>query len=297
MLERVNAAPRAGGRSGVRAAWSDLGRILGDLVEFRELLREVTLRDIRIRYKQAAMGVAWAILTPLIVVLSGWVLRLAFGRLSGEVGVEGVLAGIAVKSLAWAFFAGALSFGTGSLTANLQLVTKVAFPREVLPLAAVLTQVVDAGVGIAALVVILPFFGVGLSLGLLWVVPLLGLLVCLSTGVALLASALNVFFRDARHLVQIVVSFGIFFTPVFFDAHAFGEWSPLVMLNPLAPIVEGLRLAVIDGHNLLRPLVGAGSAVVWTPWYLLLATFWAVPGLIVSALIFHRVEPDFAEYV
>jgi ABC-type polysaccharide/polyol phosphate export permease len=269
-----------------------------DLLEFRELLQQVTLRDIRIRYKQAAMGVAWAVLTPLVVVLSGWVLRLAFGRLYGEVGVEALLAGIAVKSLAWAFFAGALSFGTGSLTGNLQLVTKVAFPREVLPLASVLTQAVDAGVGIAALAVIMPFFDVGISLSLLWLIPLLLLLLCLTTGVTLLASALNVFYRDARHLVQMVVSFGIFFTPVFFDATAFGRWAPLVMLNPLAPIMEGMRLAVVDGHNLLQPLVvGPASTLAWTPGYLLLAAVWAVGGLIVSAVIFHRVEPDFAEYV
>lgn len=291
--------PPAPGAGPTHSVLSDLGAIVRDLVHFRELLVELTLRDIRIRYKQAAMGVFWAILTPLVLLLSGWILRLAFGRLYGEVPNDVVMAGIAVKSLAWAFFVGALAFGTASITANLSLVTKTYFPREILPLASVLTQLVDAAIGTLALVIALPFFGVHLSLGFVWTFPLILALVMITTGAVLLGSCANVFFRDAKHLVQLVLSFGIFFTPVFFNATNFGSsGATLVMLNPLSPVLEGLRLSIVEGHNLLMPLVSAsGEVVIWAPWYLGYAGAWAVGLLTASAVLFHRAEQVFAEYV
>lgn len=280
------------------SAMADLREIVGDLWHYRELLSELTLRDLRIRYKQAAMGVAWAVLTPLVVVLAGWVLRVAFSYMSGAPVAHGELAGVALKSLGWSFFVGALGFGTSSIPSNLALVTKVYFPRELLPLSTVLTQVVDTTVGAAALAAILPFFGVRLTTGLLWLLPLVLLLVLLTSGVVLLASCANVFFRDAKHLVQLVMSFGIFFTPIFFDASSFGpRGATLLMLNPLAPILEGLRLSVVEGHNLLLPLAGPTGVPVWSPWMLLYAAAWAIGGTIVSAIIFHRAEFKFAEYV
>lgn len=268
-----------------------------DLWRYRELLIQFTKRDIRIRYKQAVIGVAWAILTPLVVVLSGWVLRVAFGRLSGETPSDAILAGVAVKSLGWAFFVGALGFGTASITGHLTLITKTYFPRAILPLASVLTQLVDAGIGIIALIILLPFFSVQLSAAMLWTIPLVALLILLTTAITLAASCANVFFRDAKHLVQIVLSFGIFFTPVFFDAGALGvTGSRLLMLNPLAPLLEGLRLAIVQGHNLLAPIVNAG-VVSWTPWYLAYAALWAVGGSLLSMAVFRRAEFKIAEYV
>jgi ABC-type polysaccharide/polyol phosphate export permease len=107
-----------------------------------------------------------------------------------------------------------------------------------------------------------------------------------------------VFFRDARHLVQLVISFGIFFTPVFFDAAAVGpRGARLLMLNPLAPILEGLRFAVVDGHNLFVPLVSPAGVTLWSPWTLAYAAAWAIFGSAASMIIFHRAEFKFAEYV
>ena len=288
--------PEGGERTSIVA---DLRAIASDLVEFRELLVELTIRDIRIRYKQAVMGVFWAILTPLVLLLSGWILRVAFGRLSGQAPNDLAMAGLAVKSLGWAFFVGSLGFGTASITANLALVTKTYFPREILPLASVLTQLVDAGIGTLALVLALPFFSVHLSTAFVWVIPLVCMLIMITTGAVLVGSCANVFFRDARHLVQLVLSFGIFFTPVFFDLDAFGPvGARIAMLNPLAPVLEGLRLAIVHGHNLLTPFPSAhGDYLVWAPWYLGYAAIWAVVLLGASAVIFHRSEFVFAEYV
>lgn len=276
----------------------DFVELVRELIAHRELLVQLTRRDMRIRYKQALMGVGWAIIMPLVVILSGWVLRIAFARLANAPLDSGIMAGIAVKSVGWAFFVGALGFGTSSITANLSLVTKVYFPRAVLPLASVATQIADGAIAAAALMVILPFFGVGLSWTLLWLIPLTGVLVALTTAAALLFSCANVFFRDARHLVQLILSFGIFFTPVFFDASAFGgnnTW--LVMLNPLAPVLEGMRLAVVAGHDLAAPLGASGSTLVWTPWFLVWSAGASVIMLVLSSVIFHRAEFKFAEYV
>ena len=276
----------------------DLREIFGDFVRYHELLTELTTRDLRIRYKQAVMGLAWAVLTPLVVVLAGWVIRVAFSYLYGASVAPAELAGVAVKSVGWSFFVGALAFGTASIPANIALVTKVYFPRELLPVSALLTQVVDTAIGAAALVVLLPLFGVRATSGLLWVVPLVLLLVLVTLGVSLLASCANVFFRDARHVVQLVISFGIFFTPVFFDASSMGpRGARLLMLNPLAPILEGLRLAIVQGHNLFVPLVGPAGATLWNPWTLAYAAAWAIFGTAASAIVFHRAEFKFAEYV
>jgi lipopolysaccharide transport system permease protein len=277
---------------------ADLSEHFRDLWAYRELLLQFTRRDISVRYKQAAIGVAWAVLTPLVVVLSGWVLRLAFGRMSGEMPNDEMMAGVAVKSLGWAFFVGAMGFGTASITGHLSLITKTYFPRAILPIASVLTQLVDAGIALVAVAIALPFFGVGFSLGLFWVEPIAVLLVFFKTAVTLAASCANVFFRDAKHLVQIVLTFGIFFTPVFFEASAFGHTgSRIAMINPLAPLLEGLRLAVVQGHNLARPLVDSAGLLIWTPLYLAYAAVWAIVGLLVAMAYFHRAEFDFAEYV
>jgi ABC-type polysaccharide/polyol phosphate export permease len=118
------------------------------------------------------------------------------------------------------------------------------------------------------------------------------LLVLLTVGVVLLLSCANVFFRDVRHLVQLLLTFGIFFTPVFFDAGMFGpRGARLLMLNPLAPILEGMRLVVTQRHDLRRAVDG------WHPWHLAYAAVCAVAMLAVGALTFHRAQRRFAEHV
>jgi ABC-type polysaccharide/polyol phosphate export permease len=109
----------------------------------------------------------------------------------------------------------------------------------------------------------------------------------------------NLFYRDVKHIVQLLISFGIFFTPVFYEpAILGGRWIPLQMLNPLSPILEGLRLSVADGHNLFVTITqAADGAVVWTPLYLCYSMVWAFGGLCLSAVIFHRAQYRFAEYV
>jgi ABC-type polysaccharide/polyol phosphate export permease len=296
----TNSSPSlAQGRLGGLAA--DLADIARDLWRYRDLLHQLTLRDIRIRYKQAVMGFGWALLMPALIVLSGFIVRSAISYLSGTALERADLGAIAVKSLPWAFFVGAIGFSNVSLVANINLVTKIYFPREVLPLSAVLAQGFDTAVGAAALTLALPLLGVQFSAALLWVPVLVVMLFLFTAAVALLLSCANLFFRDVKYIVQILLTFGIFFTPVFFDSTMFGSaGARVMMLNPLAPILEGFRHTIIGGHNLLEPLrVVAGSTqhlLAWSPWYLAYSGAWALIGLIASSTLFHRLEFLFAEY-
>lgn len=279
----------------------ELALAVREVWESRELLMQLVIRDIRVRYAQAAMGYLWALLIPLVVVLSGTLVRVAMATVSGRALVAAVIGATAVKAVVWSFFSGALSTTTASLLSNKPLFTKLYFPREVLPLSAVMAQMRDTGVGVVALLIALPFLGLKLSVALLWVPLLVVLLVVFTTAVGMLTSCANLFFRDVKYLVQLVLTFGLFLTPVFFEPAMLGPvGGRVLMLVPLSPIMEGLRLAVIQGHNLLEPLVVVTRTGVemmtWTPWYLLYSAVWAFGGLVLSMRVFRRASVKFAEY-
>ena len=216
-----------------------------ELLSNRELLYMITWREIRIRYKQSVMGLLWAILMPIIITSAGVVVRVAASKVSGRPITGADIGGIGVKALSWAFFVSALRFGTMSLTGNSSLVTKIRFPRLIFPLSAVLTSLFDMAIALPVLFVILPLAGVRPSVSMLWVPVLLVLLVMFTTGLCVLFSAANLFFRDIKYIVEVVLTFAIFFTPVLYDAAFFGKWEPVLMLNPLTPILEGLNSSVI----------------------------------------------------
>lgn len=275
--------------------------VVDEIWKYRELVQALALRDIRIRYKQAVMGFAWAILMPALIVAAGALVRFAMAYIGGGEVAVSEIAGMAVKALPWAFFVGAINFGVNSLTGNLPLITKIYFPREVLPLATTLAQTFDSLVGTVSLALILPLLGVAYGLNVLWVVPLAAILFLFTLGVGLFLGCGNLFFRDVKYIVQVLITFGIFFTPVFFEPDMFGQTGGMIMmLNPLSPILEGVRLSVVEGHNLAVPLVtteaGGDQFLTWSPWYLAYSTLWAIGGLIGGARLFHRFEFVFAEY-
>ncbi len=283
-------------------AFQDLADIGRDFWTYRELLYQITLRDIRIRYKQAVMGFGWALFMPALIVLAGLLIKLAMANVAGRPLQPSDIASLTIKALPWSFFVGAIGFAAASLLANIALVTKVYLPREVFPVAAILAQAFDTSISTLVVAVALPFLGVHWSWALLWAPVLAVLLIVFTIAVGLFLSCANLFFRDVKYIVQVLLTFGIFFTPVLFDASMIGPpGSTLVMLNPLSPFLEGLRLAVVQGHNLLEPLtavMGNGKTVlVWTPWYLGYAFLCSVGGLVGSALMFHRLEFTFAEYI
>lgn len=277
------------------------GQVVREVWSARPLLGQLVLRDLRVRYKQALFGLAWAVFMPALIVLSGLLVRFAISQVAAAPFDRAVVGALALKGLAWGFFVAAVGVATPSLTGNNNLVTKVYFPRAVLPVAAILAQTVDTAIACTAFVLLSPLLGLAWSIQMLWLPVLAALIFCFTTACGLLLGAANVYFRDVKYIVQMLLTFGIFFTPVFYEPAMLGELGArLIMLNPLAPLIEGLRLALIEGHNLLMPLtapVASGAVVVWSPLYLAYGAAWAVGGLMISIGIFRRAEPAFPEYV
>jgi len=237
-----------------------------------------------------------------MVIGAGLMVQIVLAQGRGGHGVDMLaIAGTAVKALPWAFFVGSIQFATGSLTGNLNLVSKVAFPREVLPVSAVLAQGFDALIGCLALTIVLPFLGVRPTMALLWLPALVVLLASFTAAAALFLSCANLFFRDIKYIVQLVLTFGIFFTPVLFEPAMLGaKGAKIVMFNPLAILLEGLRLVVVRGHDLSQPLevVRNGIAIqAWAPWYLGYAAVCALLGMLGALLMFRRLQFLFAEFI
>jgi ABC-type polysaccharide/polyol phosphate export permease len=255
-----------------------------ELLAHRDLLYIITWREVKVKYKQSVMGMLWAVLMPLVIVGAGLVIRLAFATVSGKPLVLSDLTSVAVKATPWAFFVSALRFGTNSLVANVNLVTKIYLPRLVFPLAAVCSQLIDFFVAAAVVGLFLVVAGVGVSVHLLWLPLLVGALIVLATALAIMLSAASLFLRDVKYLVDVFLTFAIFFTPVFYDSSLFGRWAPLLLANPVSPLLEGIATTVILQH---------GPSL---PWLLYSLVFTGVL-LTVSLATFKRLEPFFAESI
>jgi len=257
---------------------------LRELMKSRELLYMISWREIRIRYKQSVMGLMWAALMPIIITGAGVLVRVVASKASGRSITGADIGGIGVKALPWAFFVSALRFGTASLTGNNTLVTKIKFPRLVFPLSSVLTSLFDMAIAIPVLLFLLPFAGARWSVTMLWVPVLLLVLILFTAGLCILFSAANLFFRDIKYIVEVVLTFAIFFTPVLYDASLAGKYRWILMLNPIAPVLEGLNLTVVRGQQPDLPWLAYSVAVS-------ALLFWF------GVIFFRRLEPRFAESI
>jgi ABC-type polysaccharide/polyol phosphate export permease len=255
-----------------------------EMLAHRDLLFIITWREIRIRYKQSVMGFLWAILMPLIITGAGVLLRIAASKMASEPLNGDGIASVALKSLPWAFFVSALRFGTNSLTSNSHLVTKIKFPRMIFPLSSVASALTDLAVAAPLIILLLPFLGVHASLTMLWGPVILLILVLFTAGVCIFTSAVNLFFRDVKYIIEVILTFAIFFTPVLYDAHIAGKWQWLLMLNPIAPLLEALTATVIRGQQPDFP---------WLGYSVLMTAIFLLGGI----TLFRALEPRFAESV
>lgn len=257
---------------------------LREIAQRRNLLYMITWRDIRVKYKESVMGLLWAILMPIVLVCAGMIVKLALAMVSGK-GLHLLdVTSVAVKSVPYAFMVAAIRFGTSSLIANQDLVTKIYLPRLVFPLASVCSQLFDFMVASVVVTIFLALAGVGVSVQLLWVPLLVGTLVLLAAGLAILLSATTLFLRDVRFVVEAILTVAIFFTPVLYEASLFGRWAPLLLVNPVSPILEGLSAVVI--HHQMPSLPWIGYSLAFSV------------GLFVFAVVrFKNVEPLFAENI
>jgi len=258
--------------------------MIHQFLRYRDLIYMMIWRDIRVKYKQSLLGVMWAVLMPATIVLAGMVVRFAMFKVSGKPMAVQDLANVSVRAVPWAFFVASLRFGTNCLVANPNLVTKIYFPKVIFPLSATLSQFVDFLIACCVLAIILVAVGVSPSLTLLWLPVLIAILVILAAGMAIFLSAASLFLRDVKYLVEMILTFAIFFTPVFFDANMFGEWKNLLLLNPVAPILEGISSAVLR-QGIMNPLWLFYSGLV------------ALMVFFGSLAFFERLEPLFAESI
>jgi len=259
--------------------------IIPDLIANRELLFNLVAKGLRVRYRIAAAGLFWAVLQPLLMMA---ILSLVFGLLLGAraeaFGIKLPVpypAFLLVGLIPWQFFASAVNEGTRSLITHRELVNKVYFPRELIPLSTVLDWFVNLLIGTALLVVALALFGCSLGLHLLWLVPLLALELALVIGLTLILSCLNVFFRDVQYIVEAAILFGFYACPILYPlasvrdfaaAHEAPEALRLYLMNPMAGLIEACHQAIVweqaPGLDLLWwPLAFTGACLVFGAWF------------------------------
>lgn len=264
--------PRGWARIDVRELW-----------DHRELLFFLTWRDIKVRYKQTAIGVAWAALQPFATMV---VFSLFFGRLA-RMPSDGVPYPIfsLTALVPWTFFAYGLIQSSNSVVGSQNLITKVYFPRLAIPIATVLSGVIDCAIAFAILVGMMFWYGMVLTARALWVVPLFLLAFVAALGVGLWLSALNVKYRDVRHAVPFIAQLWLFATPIAYPSTLLdAKWRTVYALNPMAGVVEGFRWALLGTGTEPGPMLAASS----------LAALAILAG---GALYFRRMDATFADIV
>jgi lipopolysaccharide transport system permease protein len=254
------------------------------LLRYRELAYLFTWREIRIRYKQSVMGLLWAIFMPALIVGAGALVRVVASKFSGRPLTSEDIASVIIRAVIWAFFVSSIRFGTNSLTQNGNLVTKIAFPKELFPIAAVMSSLFDFAVAAVVVIISLPFLGISFHAEAFWSIPLLLVTIFLVVGFALVLSAANLFFRDVKYIVEIFLTYAIFFTPVLYPASMAGQWRSVLYLNPISPLLEAISDCIVQGS--IPDLGWVGYSVAFSL-VLLTGGYW----------LFKQLEASFAERI
>jgi lipopolysaccharide transport system permease protein len=225
--------------------WAALN--LRDLWLYRELLYFMTWRDIKVRYKQAALGIGWAVIQPLMNMV---IFSIIFGQLA-RLPSDGIPYPIFSYAalLPWYMFAGALTRSSASLVHNANLLTKVYFPRLIIPLATVLAALVDFCIAFLVLVGMMVYFGYYPTWNMLWLLPLTLLALLTASAVGVWFSALNVQYRDIQQMVPFLVQAWMYASPVAYSANMIptGNWRLVYALNPMTGVIQGFRWALFGG--------------------------------------------------
>jgi lipopolysaccharide transport system permease protein len=261
--------------------WVALG--LAELWEYRELLYFLTWRDVKIRYKQTALGASWAILQPFLTMV---VFSVFFGKLARmpSDGIPYPIFSFAAL-VPWTFFANGLSLASASVVGSANMIKKLYFPRLVVPISSVLGGLVDLLLGFVVLVGMMLYFHMTPTRNVIWLPGLVVLALVTSLGVGVWLSTLNVRFRDVRFTIPFLTQFWLFATPIAYPSSLLPEpWRTLYGLNPMAGVVEGFRWALLGTQTAPGPIIIVSSA--------------AALVLLVSGLYyFRRMERTFADIV
>ncbi len=256
---------------------------LGDLWRYRELLYFLTWRDVKVRYKQTLLGAAWAILQPLLTML---IFTLLFGRLAGIKSGDIPYPAFAYAGLLiWIFFANSITNSGNSLVGSANLITKIYFPRLIIPSAAVAAGLVDLILAFIIQIVLMVYYRVHLT----WAIALVPVLVILTTvlalGVGMWLSALNVKYRDIRYAIPFLIQLWMFSSPVIYPLNMLPvKWQWLLMLNPMTGIIENFRIALFANQSFNWKSLAVSALVTFVV-------------LTYSVFSFRRMERQFADIV
>jgi lipopolysaccharide transport system permease protein len=255
---------------------------LKEIWEYRELLQAFVVRDIKVRYKQTALGAAWAVIQPLLMMV---VFTLFFGKLA-KIPSEGIPYPIFSYAalLPWTLFAEGLTRSTSSMISNSSIMTKVYFPRLILPISGVLSPLVDFAIAFVILLGMMLYFGFYPTVNIIWLPAFIILALATSLGVGLWLSALNVQYRDFQYTVPFLIQLWLFASPVVYPSTLLPEpYRMIYGLNPMAGVIEGFRWALL-GTSPPSSLIVVSVVVV-------------IAILISGAFYFRRMEKTFADVV
>jgi len=256
---------------------------LDEVWRYRELLYFLVWRDVKVRYKQTALGAAWAIIQPFLTMV---VFSLFFGKLA-KVPSDGIPYPIFsfTALVPWTFFANGLSQSSSSLVSSANLIKKVYFPRLTIPIATVLAGIVDFALAFLVLLGMMLYYGIVPTAHILWLPLFVLLALVTSLGVGLWLSALNVKFRDVRYIVPFLTQFWMFATPIAYPSSLLSaKWRVVYAINPMAGVVEGFRWALLGSKTAPGPMLAVSC---------LTALLLMISGL----FYFRRVEKTFADLV
>lgn len=267
----------------IRPSKGWLGIDLRELWHYRELIYFLTWRDIKVRYKQASLGIAWAILQPVLTtaitsIVFGYLLKVDTGSLPYPVFTLAAL-------LPWHLFQLSLQKSSISLVGNANLITKIYFPRVIIPLSSVLAVLVDFAISLVLLFVVMAFYKIQLTWNVLWLFPLVLLAIVAALAVGLWLSALNVQYRDIQQMVPFLLQIWMYATPIVYPITIIPEGTIryLYSLNPMVGVVQGFRWALFGGTPPDMTLLVSAIAVLF---------------LLISGLFFfRRMEKTFADVV
>jgi len=256
---------------------------LRELFRYRELLWSWVIRDLKVRYKQSLLGIAWAILQPLSATI---IFTIIFSRFV-RVPTDGIPYPIFYYSalLPWTFSSSSITFGVNCLVNNMGLVTKIYFPREILPISAVIASFVDFLIAAVIYVGMMVFYRVPVGPNWVWVPVLILIQIALTLGVVLFASALNVFYRDIRFVVPLGIQLWMYLTPIIYPLNIVPErFRAFYMLNPMAGLIDSYRRIILQAQ--------------WPDLtYILMTAVVSVGVLYLAYLYFKRAEAVFADII
>jgi lipopolysaccharide transport system permease protein len=256
---------------------------LRDLWEYRELLYFLTWRDIKVRYKQTVLGATWAIIQPVFTMV---VFSLFFGRLA-KIPSDGIPYPLFAYAalVPWTFFANGLSQSSNSLVGSAELITKVYFPRLIIPVSSILSGLIDFAIAFAVFILMALYYGIYPTISILLLPFLLLLGFTTALGVGLWLSALNVRFRDVRYIIPFLTQFWLFATPIAYPSSLLSEpWKTIYGINPMVGVVEGFRWALLGTETAPGAMIFVSSLV-------------ALCLLVSGVFYFKRVEKYFTDVI